>query len=176
MTTIHDKNFEPFISQTDIESRIKALGLQISSDYSGRKPLLVVVLNGAFMFASELMKAIDIAVEITFIRVSSYQKTESSGQVKSILGLAENLENRDVIIVEDIVDTGLTMVEIMGQITAQKPASIQVATLLHKPAATKVPVLLKYVGFAIENRFVIGYGLDYDQLGRNLPAIYQVAT
>ena len=175
MLQIHDKSFVEFISQTDIETRIQWLGQQISQDYQGKRPLLVVVLSGAFMFASELFKSIDIDCEITFIRVSSYQKTNSTGKVREILGFSESLENRAVIIVEDIVDTGLTMVEIMGQISSQKPASVEVATLLHKPTATKVPVRLKYVGFEIENKFVIGYGLDYDQLGRNLPAVYQLS-
>ncbi|MFN8353525.1 MAG: hypoxanthine phosphoribosyltransferase [Spirosomataceae bacterium] len=175
MLTVHDKNFVPFIIQAVLEERIHALSAEISQDYADKKPLLVVVLNGAFMFASELMKYINIPCEITFIRVSSYQSTASSGTVKQILGLKESLQNRHVIIVEDIVDTGLTMVEIMGQITAQKPASVEIAAMLHKPEATKVPVTIKYVGFEIENKFVVGYGLDYNELGRNVHEIYVLA-
>ncbi len=175
MVAVHDKNFVPFIPQTTLEARIQALSAEISQDYADKKPLFVVVLNGAFMFAAELMKYTTIPCEVTFIRVSSYQSTESSGQVKQILGFNETLTNRHIIIVEDIVDTGLTMVEIMGQITAQKPASVEVASMLHKPVATKVPVHLKYVGFEIENKFVIGYGLDYDGLGRNLNEIFVLA-
>jgi hypoxanthine phosphoribosyltransferase len=175
MTTIHDKHFISFLDQHTIEERIALLGKQISNDYQGRKPVLVVVLNGAFMFAAQLMKSIDIPIEIVFIRVSSYYKSESSGKVKEILGLTKSLKNEYVIVVEDIVDTGLTMVEIIAQITSQNPASLEVATLLHKPTVTQVPLRLKYVGFEVENKFVIGYGLDYDQLGRNLPCILQVS-
>lgn len=176
MYTIHDKNFVPFLRQETIESRIKELSAQISIDYATRRPLLVVILNGAFMFASELMKYITIPCEIIFIRVASYQNTTSSGQVKSIMGLQEDISNRHLIIVEDIVDTGLTMVEVMGQLTSKKPASVEIASMLHKPEATKVPVRLRYVGFEIENRFVVGYGLDYDGLGRNLNEIFVLAS
>ncbi|MCY7350287.1 MAG: hypoxanthine phosphoribosyltransferase [Cytophagaceae bacterium] len=174
MVTVKDKSFRPFIEQIDIERRIAELGEQISKDYIGRQPLLVVVLNGAFLFAAELMKGINIPCEITFVRVSSYEKTASTGQVRSLLSLTESIENRDLIIVEDIVDTGLTMTELLGQLTARRPNSIEIATLLHKPEATRVPLKLRYVGFEIENKFVVGYGLDYDGLGRNLAGIYQL--
>lgn len=176
MVTVKDKTFRSFLEQADIERRIAELGTRISQDYAGRQPLLVAVLNGAFLFAAELMKRIDIPCEITFVRVSSYEKTASMGRVKSILNLTENIENRDLIIVEDIVDTGLTMTELLGQLTARQPNSIEIATLLHKPEATKVPLKLRYVGFEIENKFVVGYGLDYDGLGRNLCGIYQLAV
>lgn len=176
MHTIHDKIFVPFLTQPIIEERIKQLATDISTDYTDRRPLLVVILNGAFMFAGELMKYITVPCEITFIRVASYQQTHSTGQVKAIMGLQEEVQNRHLIIVEDIVDTGLTMVEVMGQLTARKPASVEVATLLHKPTATKVPINLRYVGFEIENRFVVGYGLDYDNLGRNINEILVLSS
>lgn len=176
MVTVKDKAFRPFLDQTTVETRIRELGQQISHDYAGRQPLLVAVLNGAFLFAAELMKGIDMPCEITFVRVTSYEKMGSTGQVKAILGLTEAIENRDLIIVEDIVDTGLTMTELLGQLTALKPRSLEIATLLHKPEATRVPLRLRYVGFEIEDKFVVGYGLDYDGLGRNLAGIYQLSV
>ena len=172
MITIHDKTFTPFISQETIENRIAELATQINSDYEGRKPVFLVVLNGAFLFASELVKNIPLSCEITFIRLSSYSQTESTGKVRQIIGLEEKLTDRDVIIIEDIVDTGLTMHQLLLQIQDLGPSSIAIATLLHKPEAMKKPVDLRYVGFQIPNRFVVGYGLDYDGLGRNLDALY----
>ena len=172
MITIHDKTFTPFISQETIENRIAELATQINTDYEGRKPVFLVVLNGAFLFASELVKNIPLSCEITFVRLSSYSQTESTGKVRQIIGLEEKLTDRDVIIVEDIVDTGLTMHQLLQQIKDLGPSSVEIATLLHKPEAIKKPVDLRYVGFEIPNRFVVGYGLDYDGLGRNLDALY----
>ena len=169
---LKDKTFEPFINRSAIEHQIVAMGQDISNEYKNKFPLFVVVLNGAFMFAAELMKNISVPCEITFVRVASYDKDRSSGQLREILGLKESIANRHVIIVEDIVDTGLTMSELLFQLSVQKPESIQVATLLFKPSALKTPLNIKYVGFEIENRFVVGYGLDYDEQGRNLDAIY----
>lgn len=176
MITIKNLHFQPFISKTDIEQRIQQLAEQINQDYAEKTPLFVAVLNGSFMFASDLMKKINIPCEITFVRVASYQLTASSGDVKEILGLKENIENRDIIIVEDIVDTGITMAEIRRQLLAKSPKSLKIATLLSKPTAHQVKMKLDYVGFEIENRFVLGYGLDYDGLGRNLAEIYVLAS
>lgn len=172
MKQIKDKQFVLLINRDAINDRIKALAQQINADYAGKNPLLIGVLNGAFMFIAELFKHLEIDCEITFIRVASYHNTESSGQVKQILGLKENIAGRPCIIVEDIVDTGLTMQEVLGQLASQKPDSLKIMTLLYKPAALKVPLKIDYVGFEIENRFVVGYGLDYDGLGRNLDEIY----
>jgi hypoxanthine phosphoribosyltransferase len=170
--TIKDKTFVPFIEKIPLETRIAELGQQLSMDYEDKFPLFVVVLNGSFMFAAELAKSLTIACEFTFVRVSSYHKTESTGQLREILGLNETIEGRNVVIVEDIVDTGLTMSELLFQLSVQRPNSIQVATMLFKPTALKTPLNVKYVGFEIENRFVVGYGLDYDNQGRNLDQIY----
>jgi len=167
MLTINNKPFVPFISAQAIQTRVQELANQINQDYADKKPLLVVVLNGAFLFAADLMKSLTIPCEITFIRVASYTATESTGQLKQILGLNESIANRDLIVVEDIVDTGLTIYEVREQLRAQSPASIAIATLLFKPAAVRKLIDLRYVGFEIENRFVLGYGLDYDGLGRN---------
>lgn len=172
MKQIKDKNFVPFIESVALQARIKEIAQQLNKDYQEKNPLLIGVLNGSFMFIGDLFKSIDIECEVTFIRVSSYQNTESTGQVKQILGLKEDIKNRHVIIVEDIVDTGMTMQEVLGQLASQKPASIKILTLLFKPEALKVPLKVDYVCFEIEPKFVVGYGLDYDGFGRNLDAIY----
>ena len=169
---IHDKHFEVFIEKAIIERRIIELASKINQDYQGKRPLFLAILNGSFMFAAELMKSVNVTCEITFLRVSSYQATQSSGKVLEILGLLEIIENRDVIVVEDIVDTGLTMIEIKQQLLAQNPASLSIATLFQKPKALKQPIDIQYIGFEIENKFVVGYGLDYDGLGRNLSDLY----
>ncbi len=157
----------PFISHDRIQNRIAELAEQINRDYKDTCPLLVVVLNGAFLFAADLMKSITIECEITFIRVASYENTQSTGIVKQILGLKESVTDRHLILVEDIVDTGLTIANLSQQLLIQSPASLTIATLLFKPDALQEEIDLKYVGFDIENRFVVGYGLDYDGLGRN---------
>lgn len=175
MVLIKDKTFVPFITADAIQTRVRELAEQISRDYAGRQPLIVGVLNGAVLFTADLLKNIRIPCEVTFIRVASYQATESSGRLKQILGLSESVTGRDVIVVEDIVDTGLTIAEVCSQLRAENPASLAVATLLYKPAALQKPVDLHYVGFEIENRFVLGYGLDYDGLGRNTPDILVLA-
>ena len=175
MLTINNKSFTPFIPAESIQTRVEELAERINQDYANKKPLLVVVLNGAFLFAADLMKNLTIPCEITFIRVASYNATESTGELKQILGLSESVTNRDLIVVEDIVDTGLTIHEVCEQLRTQHPASIAIATLLFKPAALTSPIDLRYVGFEIENRFVLGYGLDYDGLGRNTKDILVLA-
>lgn len=174
MLTVKDKQFAPFINKQLLEGRIAEVAHKINEDYRDKNPLFVVVLNGAFMFAAELLKNVETPCEITFVRVSSYSKTESTGELTEILGLKESIHNRHVIIVEDIVDTGLTMNRLLFQLSTQRPASIQVATMLFKPTALKTPLSVKYVGFEIENKFVVGYGLDYDGYGRNLSEVYVI--
>jgi hypoxanthine phosphoribosyltransferase len=174
MIQIHDKKFIPFISRKEIEARLTLLADSIIQDYKEKCPLFIVVLNGSFMFASDLLKCINIPCEISFIRLASYSQTQSTGSIREIMGLNEDISGRDVIILEDIVDTGLTMHQLIHQIKAKQPNSIQIATLLHKPEALCKPLEMKYIGFNIQNQFVVGYGLDYDGLGRNLDAIYVV--
>jgi len=175
MINVLDKTFVPLISREDIENRITEIAETITNDYKGRCPLFIVVLNGAFLFASELVKRVPLTCEICFIRLASYSKTGSTGTVREIIGIDGNIEGRDIIVIEDIVDTGLTMSQLVNQLQNMSPASIEIATLLHKPEALKTPVNMKYVGFNIEDKFVVGYGLDYDGIGRNLDSLYVLA-
>ncbi len=175
MLTIKDKTFVPFIAADTIQNRVQELASQISRDYADRQPLIIGVLNGAVVFTADLLKCIDIPCEVTFIRVASYASTTSTGHLKQILGLNESIEGRHLIIVEDIVDTGLTMADICEQFQAANPASMALVTLLYKPSALQKDLHLDYVGFEIENRFVLGYGLDYDGLGRNTKDILVLA-
>lgn len=171
-----DLEFEPFINAKTITARIKELGAKISSDYEGKMPLVIGVLNGSFLFLAELARQLTFTCEIEFIRLSSYAgNTETSGAVREVLGLKDNLEGRDIIIVEDIVDTGITLTHLLEKLYAKKASSVKVCSLLVKRAAMQRQFNeLVYFGFEIEPVFVVGYGLDYQGLGRNLPAIYQL--
>lgn len=171
---VHDKEFEPYLTAEEINARIKIMAAQINSDYAGKKPLFIAILNGAFMFASDLFKEIAIDAEICFIKLASYKGTKSSGHVITAIGLDMDIIGRDVIIVEDIVDTGKTLNEFLPQLQHQQPASLSIAALLHKPEATVYPLKIDYLGFTIPNKFVVGYGLDYDGLGRNIKELYRL--
>lgn len=171
---IAGKAFIPYLAADKVAERVAELAQQINQDYKGKYPLMIGVLNGAFMFTADLAKSLDIPVEITFMRVSSYEGESSTGQVKQLLGLGEEVRHRHLILVEDIVDTGLTMQDVFKQLEALEPASISLAALLLKPKALKCEVKIDYLGFEIENDFVIGYGLDYNGYGRNLNTIYQL--
>jgi hypoxanthine phosphoribosyltransferase len=175
MITILDKTFIPFIEREKLEERISELASQISTDYKDGCPIFIVVLNGAFLFATELLKRTQLSCEITFVKLASYTHTESTGSVRQIIGLEEKITGRDVIIIEDIVDTGLTMSQLLTQIALLNPASVEIATLLYKPDALLKPLDMRYIGFEIANRFVVGYGLDYDGLGRNLDSLYVIS-
>lgn len=172
--TVHDKTFQPFISETEIEEAITRIGAAITKDYQGKKPLFIGVLNGAFMFCSDLLKKVETPCEVTFVRLSSYSGMESTGEVRSVVNLQENIEGRDIILVEDIVDTGLTMQKALANFGALKPNSIEIASLLVKPDCLQCELDIKYQGFEIPEKFVVGYGLDYDGLGRNFKDIYQL--
>lgn len=171
---VHDKSFDIYLPEAQIQEKIKALADQINKDYAGKKPLFIPILNGSFMFASDLFKYITIDAEISFIKLASYKGMKSSGNIITAIGLDQDLFGRDIIIVEDIVDTGKTLTEFLPQLQHQQPASLKIAALLHKPEALKYPLTIDYIGFTIPNKFVVGYGLDYDGLGRNLKEIYQV--
>jgi len=171
---IQDQHFEIFIPSSEIQQRIKEIGSQINKDYMDRNPIFLSILNGAFIFAADLIREITIPSEISFIKLKSYRKMESSGKVKELLGLEHNIFNRDLIIVEDIVDTGKTLNHILEEFTELGARSIEILTLLHKKDANKYPINLKYVGFEIPDKFVVGFGLDYEGHGRNLKDIYKV--
>jgi hypoxanthine phosphoribosyltransferase len=172
--TLFDKTFEPYIPESLIQEKIKELGEIISIEYQGKKPLFIGVLNGSFMFAADLFKQITIEAEICFIKLASYKGTKSTGNVITAIGLDTDIRDRHLILLEDIIDTGKTMNEFIPQLSHQQPASVKMAVLLHKPDATIYPIQIDYCCFSIPNRFVLGYGLDYDGFGRNLKEIYQL--
>jgi hypoxanthine phosphoribosyltransferase len=171
---VHDKNFETFLSEETIQKKIKELAATINQDYKGKRPLFIAILNGAFMFASDLFKQLDIDAEICFIKLISYQGAKSSGNVVTAIGLMDDIHGKDVILIEDIVDTGKTLNDFLPGLRHQQPASLKIAALLHKPGATVFPLTIDYLAFSIPDKFVVGYGLDYDGLGRNLKEIYQL--
>lgn len=174
--TVHDKTFVPYLPEALILEKVKELANTIDRDYAGKKPLFIAILNGSFMFTSDLFKYLTIEAEICFIKLASYKGTKSTGQVITAIGLDTDITDRHVIILEDIIDTGKTMNEFLPQLRNQHPLSLKVAVLLHKPDATVYPVTIDYCCFSIPNKFVLGYGLDYDGLGRNIRELYQLGA
>lgn len=171
---VHDKEFVPYITSEKIQQQVERIAEEINRDYEGRKPLFIAILNGAFIFAADLFKNVHIEAEICFIKLASYKGVKSTGKVITAIGLDVELYGRDVIIVEDIVDTGKTLFQFLPQLLHHHPATLKVAALLHKPSAMIHPIQIDYLGFTIPDKFVVGYGLDYDGLGRNLKEIYQL--
>ena len=171
---VHDKEFLSYITSREIEEQVARVAAEINRDYKGKKPLFIAILNGAFIFAADLFKHITIEAEICFIKLASYKGVKSTGKVITAIGLDVDLYDREVIIVEDIVDTGKTLAQFLPQLQHHHPASLKIASLLHKPEAIIHPIKIDYLGFTIPNKFVIGYGLDYDGLGRNIKEIYQL--
>lgn len=171
---VHDKEFIPYITSKEIEEQVARVAKEINKDYQGKKPLFIAILNGAFIFAADLFKQINVEAEICFIKLASYKGVKSTGKVITAIGLDAELFNRHIIIVEDIVDTGKTLSQFLPQLEHQHPASLKVASLLHKPSATVHSIKIDYLGFTIPDKFVLGYGLDYDGLGRNIKEIYQL--
>jgi hypoxanthine phosphoribosyltransferase len=169
---VNDKSFEPYLTAAQIDTEVQRLGSEINRDYAGKKPLFIAILNGSFMFASDLFKALSIECEICFIKLASYKGTKSTGQVITSIGLDAILTDRDVIVLEDIVDTGKTLSEFLPQLENQQPNSLKIVALLHKPEATTHPLKIDYLGFEVPNKFLLGYGLDYDGYARNLKEIY----
>lgn len=174
MIIIRNKPFTPYLDAHAIQKAVDRIALQICKDYANDPPVLLGVLSGSFMFLSDLVKKINLPIEISFMKIASYSGISSTGQVKMHLGIGEEIRDRHVIVVEDIVDTGRSMAVIQDLIRQKEPKSIAVASLLHKPGALIEPVEIKYLGFSIENKFVVGYGLDFDGIGRNLPEIFQL--
>ncbi len=171
---VHDKEFKPYISANKISEEVKRVASEINKDYAGKKPLFIAILNGSFMFAADLFKEINIEAEICFIKLASYKGIKSSGQVITAIGLDVDLVGREIIVIEDIVDTGNTLSKFLPQIYHHHPASLKIAALLHKPEAMVHPIKIDYLGFSVPNKFLLGYGLDYDGLGRNIKEIYQL--
>ena len=171
---VRDKKFIPYLTVEQIDEQISRLAEMINEDYKDKRPLFIGILNGSFIFAADLFKKITIDAEISFIKLASYKGTRSTGNVITSIGLDESLKGRHVVIIEDIVDTGKTLKEFLPQLYDQQPASLKVASLLHKPDALIHPIKIDYLGFNVPNKFLLGYGLDYDGLGRNLKEIYQL--
>ena len=171
---VHDKEFIPYLDSFQISKEVSRVATEINKDYEGKKPLFIAILNGAFIFAADLFKEITLEAEICFIKLASYKGVKSTGKVITAIGLDADLWHRDVIIVEDIVDTGKTLFQFLPQLQHHHPASMKIASLLHKPDAMIHPIHIDYLGFTIPNKFVVGYGLDYDGLGRNIKEIYQL--
>lgn len=169
---VHDKVFVPFLPADRIRQRVSAIAGKINAGFAGKNPLLIGILNGSFIFAADLFRELTIEAEISFIKLASYKGTSSSGHVITAIGMDQNLAGRHVIIVEDIIDTGKTLSSFLPEIHAQNPASVKIATFLTKPSALQYDIKADYTAFEIENKFVVGYGLDYDGLGRNLPDLY----
>ena len=174
---IHDKYFEVYIPYEKIRSVVEKMADQMNSDLAHKKPLFICILNGSFMFAAELFKRIElIETEISFVKLASYHGDKTTGAVKQLIGLNENIEGRTVVILEDIVDTGITIEHILEQLRELNPKEVKIATLLLKPDALQRDVQLDYIGLEIPNDFIVGYGLDYDGYGRNLLDIYSVVN
>ncbi|MDR6565249.1 hypoxanthine phosphoribosyltransferase [Chitinophaga ginsengisegetis] len=171
---VHDKEFQPYIDEVALQQRVKEMAEQINKDLKGERPLFIAILNGSFMFAADVFKYLTIEAEISFIKLASYKGTKSTGNVVQAIGLDEDLFGRTVVILEDIVDTGRTMSQFLPQLEHQQPKKLLVAALLTKPDAMVHPIKIDYLGFSVPDKFLLGYGLDYDGLGRNLPAIYQL--
>lgn len=175
LITIKDKQFKPYITQQQLSEAVKKIADSINKDLEKELPIFLVVLNGSFMFAADLLKEVSIPCEISFIKVASYHGTTSSGTVTELIGLSEDITGRTVIIVEDIVDSGITLEKLITVLKRKNVKQIKVATVLIKPDSYKKEFKIDYYGMKIPNDFVIGYGLDYDGLGRNLKEIYVLA-
>ena len=175
MIHLHDKTFEPFISSEEIDFAIANMAKQMDDDFFDEIPVFVGILNGSFMVMSDLMKHYRGMCEVSFMKMASYEGTQSTNDVKQLIGLNENLEGKTVVIVEDIVDTGNTIVELKAIFKEKKVKHLKIATLFFKPEAYKKDIKIDYIGIRIPNKFIVGYGLDYNGLGRNLADVYQLA-
>jgi len=171
---IHDKEFEIYIDEDQISQIIKNLSSAINVDYMYKQPIVLCILNGSFIFAADLVRHFSFPLKMEFVRYSSYEGTETTGTVTKILGIKADIKDQDIIIIEDIVDTGLTLSRAIKELWSYEPNSIKVVSLLLKPEALEYDIPVDYVGKDIPNKFVVGYGLDYDELGRDLPAIYKL--
>ena len=170
---IKDLEFQKFIPAAKIEEKVKTLAADLNQDYKGKTPLLLPILNGSFIFAADLVRKLKFDCRVSFVKHASYQGTQSTGQLSTLIGLNESLFGQDLIIIEDIMDTGLTLNKVVTELSGLGTRSVEIVTLIRKAPARQHPVQPKYIGFDIENEFVLGYGLDYDGFGRNLKDIYK---
>lgn len=173
---IKDKTFRTFIPESEIQSKVKAVAEKLNKDMAGKNPLFLAVLNGSFIFAADLMRYLAIPCEISFVKLASYQGTTSTGKIKEVIGINEDLSGRTVVIVEDIVESGQTMKRMIESLGTRNPASVQICTLFFKPEKLKEDLTLDYVAFRIPDDFILGYGLDYDQQGRGLKDVYTIIS
>ncbi|MBQ9678170.1 MAG: hypoxanthine phosphoribosyltransferase [Prevotella sp.] len=171
---IKDKTFETSISEEEIKVRVRELAQRLSKDMEGKNPLFLAVLNGSFIFAADLMREMTIPCEISFVKLASYQGTTSTGKIKEVIGINENLSGRTIVIVEDIVESGKTMKRMIETLGTRNPASVHICTLFVKPEKLEVDLNIEYAAFSIPNAFIVGYGLDYDQQGRQLKEVYSL--
>ncbi len=171
---LHDKTFSLFIPEDKIIDAVRAVAEKINLEYAGKQPLIIPVLNGSFLFAADLAKELSIACEFSFIKASSYRGDRSTGLLEELIGLKEDIQNRHIIIIEDIVDTGNTLAKLLPELQLRLPASLKIASLLFKPSALQADLKVDFVGLEIPNDFIVGYGLDYNGLGRNLRSIYKI--
>ncbi len=170
--TLHDKSFRPFLTEKEIQDAIKQLAKQLQKDYQDSNPIFIGILNGSFLFTADLVREFEGDCEVTFLRMASYEGTESTGDVQTVLGIKEDIKNRNIVIIEDIVDTGNTVEKLYETLSKEQPSSLKIATLLFKPNAYQKDIPIDYVAITVGNEFLVGYGLDYDGLGRNLKDIY----
>lgn len=177
MIKLHDKTFEPYLSAQDIQKAVLEVAGSLKKDYANndRPPIFIAILNGSFMFASDLMKELNFDLELSFVKFSSYEGTQSTGVINELIGFTQDLKGRDVVIVEDIIDTGNTLEKVLPILDSKGAKSIKIATLLLKPSVFDKKYQINYVGLEIPNIFVVGYGLDYDELGRNIKEIYKLS-
>ena len=176
MIRLHDLDFELFIPKKEIAARVSAIGIALTERFLGKKPVFISILSGSFVFASDLIRAVDTDLEIVFVKLASYSGTTSTGEIQTMMGLSSDIAGRHVVVVEDIVDSGQTLHFFLQKLAEKSPASITTAALLVKPDALKFPVPIDFSCFEISDKFVVGYGLDYDGLGRNLPDIHQLSN
>jgi hypoxanthine phosphoribosyltransferase len=171
---IHDKDFEPFIKFNEIDLVVNNIANRINSDLKGKTPIFLVILNGSFMFAGDLLKKINLPCEVSFVKLASYEGTQSTEKVRQLIGFDEDVVDRSIIIIEDIIDSGITMENVLAQLDNMGAGDVKIATLLFKPEAFRKSYKIDYVGIEIPNDFIVGYGLDYDSQGRNLKDIYKI--
>jgi hypoxanthine phosphoribosyltransferase len=172
---VHDLHFDIYITHQQIQKRVDELGAALTKRFKGKNPIFLAILNGSFIFAADLSRSCDMDHEITFIKLASYEGTSSTGKIVTHIGLTEDIEGKDIVIIEDIIDTGNTLYNFLPTLKKANPNSITIAALLTKPTALEFPVPVDFIGFEIPNKFVVGYGLDYNGLGRNLKDIYQLS-